>query len=241
MITYLKELNNPCAGVNVNVRTTKARTPLHFAAESGDLETIQLLLQRRADPTAITKNNEAAVDLCKTEELKAVLVAAVEQYGQTKKQAAGEKSGPPKEGKKQRNLRTAGVYTTSHAHDNDDTNEEATIDKEAPLEGEIAAIGPMVGEQEQGPSGEELETQLQQPSPGGEPPEAGAPTQQPAGVKRKEVEEEEEEQGILLPVAAPVIGPRPPVAMGPRPQVATGPVAKKPKVVISYDEEEGDE
>lgn len=50
-------------GVDVNARSLTDHTPLHFAAASGNIELVDLLIQKGADPTAETADGVTALQI----------------------------------------------------------------------------------------------------------------------------------------------------------------------------------
>ena len=58
-VRYLVEVH----GLDVNARDHDGYTPLHHAASRGDMEVIRYLIERGADPTAVSRSGQSTADM----------------------------------------------------------------------------------------------------------------------------------------------------------------------------------
>jgi len=92
-------------GAKINCKNRRGFSPLHMAASHGHKDIVELLIKRRANPTALNKRGETALQLCKDEEIIALLGAAALKW---KDQMTMKDTGP-KEKKERANVRKAGT------------------------------------------------------------------------------------------------------------------------------------
>ncbi|RDD35703.1 ankyrin repeat domain-containing protein [Wolbachia endosymbiont of Cylisticus convexus] len=66
-------------GTDVNAMDESEKTPLHYAAEMGHVKIVQILLGKGANVNAKDEDEKTPLDLAKTEEIKALLLKAIEK------------------------------------------------------------------------------------------------------------------------------------------------------------------